>query len=281
MQPLHCQAPRAADHNNVAQDEYFLGGRDLEMVTIARLVRSERPAIVVHDRRLSWGAHARDYAAEIAACVAAGHTPVLVELQVDEPVDPRWVIVDHHGARAGAEAPTSLQQVFARLGLPAGRWTRELALVSANDRGWIDEMLACGASHEEIARIREEERRVQGITPVEEAEAARAVAAREQPHPRLSVVRAAHDRTAAVTDRLHPALGGPGYDNLLVLGAREANFFGDGALVLRLHAAFGGWTGGRLPGRGYWGCAGVPPEILPALLAWLAAPSDGPSTGLR
>src|SRR5690606_4719844 len=115
---------------------------------------------------LSWGAKASAYLPEIAAAVEEGCTPVLVELALDlaPSVLERTRIIDHHGALAGREKPSSLRQVFQLLGLPAERWTRELALVEANDVGHIAGLPSAGATSDEIAAIRARDRNAQGVS---------------------------------------------------------------------------------------------------------------------
>src|SRR5207249_1075933 len=112
-----------------------------------------------HDKRLAWGARASAYAGEIASCLGAGRTPVLVELEDDVGVgDAGVVVVDHHGPRAAHEAPTSLHQVFALLGLASRCWTRRYDLVAANDRGAVRALVAAGATRAEIEEIRAADR---------------------------------------------------------------------------------------------------------------------------
>ena len=225
---------------------FFLGGYDLEMVTIRDLLKEVVPA-AYFDKHLGWGAAASAYQEEIAHCLAEGRVPVLVELANDlGPDAERVIIIDHHGPRSGADAPSSLHQVFALLGLPAARWTRWFDLVLANDVGYIPALLEMGATAEEVERMRAEDRAAQGITADQEAEGARAAANREVlPGGKLTVIHLGHSRTAAAVDRLHPVLGGPGHENLLVCCPDEVNFFGAGTLVRALDARFpGGWFGG-------------------------------------
>ena len=222
-----------------------------------------------YDKGLSWGAKTSAYRAEIAATLDGGQVPVLVELTDDLGLDPtRVLLVDHHGERAGENRPTSLHQVFDLLGLPPERWTRWYDLVAANDRGYIPALVEVGATSEEIIRIRAADRAAQGITSEEEAEVERAIThAATFAHGRLTVVCLSHCRTATVTDRLQPELGGPGYENLLVYCPGQVNFFGSGKLVLALDKKFpGGWYGGALPDRGFWGHDAPPLDIMPVLL---------------
>lgn len=242
---------------------FFLGGHDLEMLAIGALARAE--GCPVHDMNLGWGARASAYRKEIDDAFAAGQTPVLVELIDDIGLaPPRAILVDHHGESAGAENPTSLRQVFDLLHLPPARWTRRLALIAANDRGYVQEMLALGASREEITEVRTQDRAAQGITAEEERAGEQAVARAENLlDGRLTVVRLPHNRCAVVTDRLDSSLGGPGYKNLLIISSDEVNFFGQGELVRELDRAFpGGWYGGALPQRGFWGNCARSTEVL-------------------
>lgn len=67
------------DPSNLA---FFLGGHDLEMLTIGDLVREVAPDRLF-DRNLPWGAKASAYRGEIDDAVASGLQPVLVELEDD------------------------------------------------------------------------------------------------------------------------------------------------------------------------------------------------------
>lgn len=249
--------------------EFFLGGRDLEMTVIRELLEKYAPDRF-HDHQLAWGAKATDYRSEIQTCLATGRTPVLIELEADMTLDPRKVVViDHHGRWAGSDRPTSLHQVFELLELPAELWTRRHALVAANDRGYIPALAELGASRDEIAAVRAADRAAQGITSEQEQEGERAVRYAEVlADGQLTVARLTHDRTAAVADRLDPLLGGPGFHNLLVLSPRQVNFFGAGTWIDRLASEFpGGWYGGALPERGFWGHSNPPKDVLAFLLA--------------
>jgi hypothetical protein len=250
---------------------FFLGGYDLEMITIRDLLHQVAPERV-HDKRLTWGAKASDYSGEIRQALARSMTPVLVELVDDLGLDATTILVaDHHGERAGEGQPTSLHQIFALLGLPPEGWTRWFELVATNDRGYIPALVEMGATPEEIVQIRTADRAAQGITPEEETAGEHAVAqAQTVANGRLTIVHLPHARTATVADRLQLELGGPGYKNLLVYCPEEVNFFGSGKLVRALDKQFpGGWYGGALPARGFWGHDAPVPDVLPVLLEWL------------
>jgi hypothetical protein len=235
---------------------YFLGGNDLEMEAIRRLLRDkEVPPDHVHDKNLDWGAKASDYREELEQLP---HTavPVLIELANDLGLDEsRIIIVDHHGGRAGVDKPTSLEQMWRLLEMAPDQWGKgeyaDFPLIAANDRGYIPAMRQLGASEEKIADIRRRERAAQGITEEQEQQAEEAIRRQRTIEERLTVVHLAHSKTAPVTDRL--ALK-PGHENILAISPKEINFFGDGRAVCRLHKQYpGGWYGGALPQRGYWG----------------------------
>ncbi len=233
------------------------------MLTIRALLEETVPGRF-HDKHLVWGAKASAYREEIREALDAGKTPVLVELEDDLGLDPEAVVIaDHHGERAGSDKPTSLHQIFALLGLPAERWSRWFDLVAANDRGHIAELMKIGATAEEIAQVRAADRAAQGITEQDELAGAQAVSCAETlASGALTIVRLPHSRSAVVTDRLDPALGGPGYANLLVVSPDEVNFYGAGDIIRALSKRFpGGWYGGALPERGFWGRTGSSKEI--------------------
>ncbi len=250
---------------------FFLGGRDLEMETIAQLLAQHAPGRWA-DKGLGWGAKASSYRREIEDALQRGQRPVLVELEADLDLDPQRVeIIDHHGQRAGADRPTSLHHVFDLLDLPQEAWTRRLQLVAANDRGYIPEMRRNGATDAEIVEIRNSDRRAQGISAEQDAQARQSIEDRRVLHDGfLSVVHLPHGRTASVSDFLDPAFGGPGCRNLLVVSPSEVNFFGQGRLVRLLDETYpGGWYGGALPQRGFWGWAADEGETLPDVVPTL------------
>ncbi len=250
-----------ADPSNLA---FFLGGQDLEMLTIRDLVNEISPERLF-DKNLPWGAKASAYRAEIDDAVASGLQPVLVELDDDIGVRGSHVVVDHHGSRAGANKPTSLHQVFDLLQLPRSRWTRWFDLVAANDRGHIREMRRIGATEEEIARVRAADRSAQGITEDDELAGEQSLRdARLIADGRLLVVRLPHAHTAVVADRVEMDRDPP--ESLLVISPNEVNFYGPGAVVEMLASRYpGGWSGGALPERGFWGHRPEPRDIVELL----------------
>lgn len=235
---------------------FFLGGRDLEMQAISELLQKHAPRRFL-DRQLSWGAKASEYEHEIEEQLRKGNHVVLVELEDDLNLHgrPRVVLVDHHGERAGVDQPTSLEQVFNLLKLPRSCFTRQHRLIAANDRGHVESMKLIGASLEEMLAIRAADRMAHGVTPEDESAAiAAAKAAQSIQNGKVTIVHSPTDRVSPITDHLHAELGGPGYENIVVFHPQGVSFFGDGNVVSLLRQRYpGGYSGGELPLRGFWG----------------------------
>ncbi len=270
---------------------FFLGGNDLEMEAVRRLLRYRKiPPERIHDKRLGWGAGLSDYRDELER-LPEDTVPVLLELEIDLRLpDTGIVILDHHGESAGRDRPTVLEQLWRLLEMPADLWGKEefadFPLIAANDRGHIAAMRRLGASEAQIAAIRERDRRAQGITGAQEKTAEAAIGRRRvAAGGALTIVDLPHDKTATVTDRLHGK-----YENLLILSPEEINFFGEGRWIQLLDKRFpGGWHGGELPETGYWG-HGIdrqtrPPAVEQTLAAAIAqnrqSASDGPKSSQR
>lgn len=246
---------------------FFLGGNDLEMVTIKKLLDKEGAAY--SDAGLSWGASTSKYGDEIEKVAKEGKTPVIIELGIDSKLPENTINVDHHNENA--DKPASILQVCELLGVEP---TREMQLVAANDSGYIPAMLAMGATKEEVNKIRYQDRASQGITPEQEKQAEEAIAgAREVCG--VTFVRMPHSKTATVTDRL---FNPDKPQNLAIFSADgEVNYFGpeDICRALQgnktgerpapwdpnqtevLYDHFGGWTGGaglgKEGGTAFWG----------------------------
>ncbi len=260
--------------NNSNNKVVFAGGYDGEMVEIINACREAGVEVV--DNHLGWGAAASAYAKEIAQAASEGKAPVLVELTLDIEVPSTSIIVDHHNENAGK--PASLLQVLDLLGVEP---SREQLLIAANDCGYIPGMLALGATSKEVAKVRYADRAAQGITPEQEAEAERAIAAAEQVNG-VTIVRMAHSKTATVCDRL---FNPEKEQRLLILSEDgESNFFGNGELCQLLqgektgktpegwdtYSNFGGWIGGNLPTSGFWGGYGDQKAVLNYIVNFFA-----------
>ena len=234
------------------------------MKTIRELL--ERCGIPFYDKQLAWGAKASDYQDDIAACVANGAIPVLVELEQDiKPVE-NMVIIDHHNIPA--KSASSLRQIFNLLKRPKAEWSRQMTLVEANDIGAINGLKDAGASPAEIAAIRTLESQSRGVSPDDLRQAENAATNLEVfKNGMLTVARMRTDKTQPLVDLLENSGNPP--RNLLIFSEKETNFFGNGRIVRQLQNKFPGWCGGKLPEYGFWGCRKPLPEVLEFVLSLL------------
>lgn len=252
----------------------FMGGYDGEMLAIMDACR--KAGVKTVDKHLGWGAAASAYSDEIAQVISEGKVPVLVELVLDIELPEAAIIVDHHNENSSR--PASILQVLDLLEIEPNRYQQ---LVAANDCGYIPGMLALGATPEEVALVRMLDRSAQGITPEQEAEAERAIAAATVVNG-VTIVKMAHSKTATVCDRLFS----PDKEECLLILSEdgESNFFGNGELCHLLqgektgktaegwdtYSHFGGWVGGNLPTSGYWGGYADQNEVLDFVVKFFA-----------
>ena len=248
---------------------FFLGGKDLEMEVIKKLL--EENGVNYTDAGLRWdNAKVSSYKDEIREVVKNGKIPVFVELGHDMNMDFDFVDIDHHNENAHKEA--SILQVVDLLGIER---TRDMELVGANDSGYIPAMIKMGASKEEIARVRRRDRILQDISEEQEKEAVRALKEDLEVVNGVYIVKMKHSKTATIADRLFDE-NRP--QNVLIISDNgELNYYGDGKLCKMLQGNkigqepapwdssmmidkydnFGGWAGGeglgKKGGNAYWG----------------------------
>lgn len=233
---------------------FLLGGNDLEMETVRNILKDTGNQ--VFDKNLPWGAKASAYAAEIKRITDQGRVPVLVELELDMPLPKSAIVIDHHGNRSGEKA--SLLQILDLLGLEP---TREYMLIAANDCGYIPGMKAAGASEEEIVRIRQADRKAQGVTDEMETSAKLAILGGVNKNG-VFIVKLPHKKFSPVTDRMFSSWPN-GKENLIVVcempgEIQEMHYFGAGHICKAVKEGFSGWGGGKgygdTNGSGFCGC---------------------------
>ncbi len=238
---------------------FLLGGHDLEMEEIARLLKQK--TIVFYDRGLDWS-HARlsAYREEMDRYGNCPGTEVYgIELQEDIPTEEwrNYFRIDHHNDYSGR--PSSLEQVAALLHTELSRRQR---LIAANDAGYIPAMRDLGATEEEIREVRLADRQMQGCTDEDECLAELAIKTGLRRVGDLLVVKSLTSRFSPVCDRLWP------YNKLLIYTDDTLCYYGQGKekLVERFAQEI---AGGRMyHGGGENGFLGVaegqyaPDEIL-------------------
>lgn len=194
---------------------FLLGGADLEMHTICRLL--DKNGYRYYDRHLRWdNACLSAYRKEIAD-YTEDDTLLWVGIELQEDMTPpaRYISIDHHNG--SAHKPSSLEQLAELLEIPL---SRQEQLIAANDRAYIPGMKTLQASDAEIAGIRLADRACQGVTEEEERLAKLAIREHTQVYNNLIVVRALCHRFSPICDRLFP------YERLLVFTDEEWMYYG-------------------------------------------------------
>lgn len=221
---------------------FFLGGQDLEMTEIAKMLATNGQPF--DDAQMQWGAAASKYGDRISQVTATGKTPVLIELAEDVDLPKNTILVDHHGARSNE--PASISQIADLLGI---EMTRDQKLVAANDRGYIAGMQRAGATAEEISDIRARDRAAQGVTPEHEAQAEAAMLTEKEFNSPdgLAVVRCAHSKVAPIMDRYRAQEDGGPKGILVLSDDGEVNYSGPGHIAKQLTEYFpeNSWSGGE------------------------------------
>lgn len=148
-----------------------------------------------------------------------------VELKTDiEPVPSNYTLIDHHGD--ADDRPAAIEQIASLFNYPMDR---HMQLVAANDRGYIPGMKAIqGTTAKEIIKIREDDRKAQGVTAADELAAETAIRDNLETRGSLTIVRNVPSGAfSAVCDRLYS------YKSLLIRNDCELCFYGKGAGQLK------------------------------------------------
>ncbi len=136
---------------------FLLGGYDLEMLTIKKLLDEHN--IEYYDKKLQWGAKLSTYKEYFN-----DHEEFYgVELEEDIEAPTKYTLIDHHGKYSHSKS--SLEQVAELLNI---KLSREMQLIAANDSRYIQGMQSLCATQEEIKRIRQQDRQAQGVTQEDE-----------------------------------------------------------------------------------------------------------------
>lgn len=193
---------------------FLLGGHDLEMVEIRKLLEGEG----LHSGRdfldfgLNWGAKLSSY---------QGHFHqerwnVGIELIEDICRPERYIQIDHHNEIQSR--PSAIKQVADLLDIQLSRWQQ---LVAANDAGYIPEMLQIGATQQEILEIRKQDRACQGVTEEEEALAVKSINQLLREENGVAIIQALCTKFSPITDLLYGK-----YEKLIIYRSNELTYYG-------------------------------------------------------
>lgn len=223
---------------------FLLGGYDLEMSEIRKLLEQERlqEGEDFLDKHLSWGAGLSAYEGSFHH----SRINVAIELREDITLPGRYLRIDHHNELPSR--PTSIEQVATLLGVGLSRWQE---LVAANDASYIPGMKALGASSEEIGYIRRLDRICQGISEEDEKLAETAIREKLYFNRDVAIIQALSSKFSPITDRLFGK-----YEKMLIFSGRELTYYGKNQSLLK--TLFGHWikSGTAYSGggeEGFWG----------------------------
>jgi len=190
---------------------FLLGGHDLEMVEIRKILESNE--LVFFDDDLSWGAKLSSYAKQFNnSSIFVG-----IELIKDVPLPEKYIEIDHHNEKA--HLPSSLEQVAGLLGIELNHWQQ---LVAANDKGYIPALMALSATPHEIKQIRSADRKAQGATDADEKLADSSILNHMKKYNDLIIIEALTSKFSIICDKLYP------FGKLLIYTEDELVYYGAG-----------------------------------------------------
>lgn len=199
--------------NNMLKKEntlFLLGGHDLEMLTIKKVLKEKGFTVIDHE--LSWGAKLSSYTEVLKE--HQDKTIYGVELIEDIAILKNYHAIDHHNEQV--DKASSLFQVLEFLELKP---TREHELISANDVGHIEAMKCLGATAEEIKSIRQQERTIQGVTAKDELQAQKESEAVVEKNG-ISIIETTLDAFSPIVDNYEKR-------PLLVYSQKSLTYYGD------------------------------------------------------
>lgn len=194
---------------------FFLGGHDLEMVTIKKILDESKQEYL--DKNLSWdGACLSEYADSFTKYPPHEFQIFGIELREDVGLPANYHKIDHHNSFE--KNPSALTQVCKLLGR---KMNKEELLIAANDERYIPGMLSIGATKEEIEIIRRKDRECQGITPEDEKYAEEALRSNTNNHFGLTYVYTKSTKFSPIVDKLFPT------SRLFVYTDNEFTYYGE------------------------------------------------------
>jgi len=203
---------------NLKDAVFLLGGHDLEMLEISKMLSSK--GIRFYDENLKWdNAHLSKYSNRL------NDTDFFVgiELITDIKTPTHYLLIDHHNENA--EKPSAIKQVAELFDITL---THYQLLVAANDKGYIPALEAMGATKDEIEYIRKRDRKAQGVTNEDELLGEKSIIENLTIKNGITVVKSLTSKFSTITDRLYTC------NKLLIYTDDELNYFGEGISSLTL-----------------------------------------------
>ncbi|MBZ0199781.1 MAG: hypothetical protein K8H86_07935, partial [Ignavibacteriaceae bacterium] len=196
---------------------FFLGGYDAEMVTIKNILLANGITKEnIQDKELQWGtAKLSEYKEELSK-LSREQIPVFIELNLDVAYQLSAIIIDHHNEKENT--PSSIEQIAELLSIKLNRWQQ---LIAANDKGFIPAMERICATENEIKKVRDTDRRVQGVTEEEEKLAEKSIEKNKKEINGIVIVKSLAEKFSPITDRMYGKV-----QNLLVYSDNQLTFYG-------------------------------------------------------
>lgn len=194
---------------------FFLGGHDLEMLTIKKILEETGQDYV--DNGLSWDdASLSKYSDSLSQYSSSEFQIYGIELREDIDLPENYHGIDHHNSFENNSS--ALAQVCKLLGR---KMNKEELLIAANDERYIPGMLSIGATKEEIDIIRRRDRECQGITDEDERFADDALSRNTRNHFGLTYVYTKSTKFSLIVDKLFPI------SRLFVYSDNEFTYYGE------------------------------------------------------
>ena len=185
---------------------FLLGGYDLEMVTIKALLELHKVSYI--DEKLSWGAKLSDYKKEL------NRETQIYGIELEEDIKPpkNYISIDHHNENS--HKISSLEQVSNLLNIELNR---HQILVAKNDSAYIKGMKSICATNEEIKSIRDEDRKIQGVTEEDEVLASKSIHLNNN----SNIIYSLTSKFSAISDRVYDK-----FDNYIIYNDFTVSFYG-------------------------------------------------------
>ena len=197
-------------------DIFLLGGQDLEMQEIARLLSQHK--VKYFDKSLRWNNALLSAYTDVLLSSGDTSSHIYgVELKTDITPPTNYRLIDHHNERNNNAS--SLEQVAILLNVELDFRQQ---LIAANDKSYIDGMKVLGATQAEIEEIRFADRKAQGVTEEAEWQAGYALTHHLQKEGNLTIVKSATSAFSPISDALYP------YEHLLIFTEEEWVYYGKG-----------------------------------------------------
>ncbi|MFI3314797.1 MAG: CorA family divalent cation transporter [Rikenellaceae bacterium] len=196
---------------------FLLGGADLEMETIKSIL--DRCKVKSISKCSTWNDATIDkYTEELDEYKDENRYNVYgIELR-GYPSNINYTLIDHHNENESK--PSALEQVAKIVNISLSEYEK---LVAANDRGYIPEMLNIGANQEQIKKIREADRKAQGITAEDEKMAELSISNSIQKG-NLTIIKSLTDKFASVRDKIEFT---DTCKSILIYNDSEFTFYGE------------------------------------------------------